>query len=138
MRDRRDELALELVESALFGDVAKGVDDAVGEPDAGDRKPQLAPVDLQGQRLGLATPRPGLGRDGDECPQGLPAGKRVVSPPAEDPVRGESGDRLRGRVPVLDQAGVVDEEDAVVDVLEDARVPLERQSLLLDLTVEHQ
>ena len=35
-----------------------------------------------------------------------------------------------------DHSFVVDEEDAVVDVLEHARVPLEREALLLDLTDE--
>ena len=42
VRDRRDEVAAQLLEHALLGQVAEGVDGALGELDAGDREPELA------------------------------------------------------------------------------------------------
>ena len=57
MRDGRDELALELVERALLGQVPERVDDAVLERDAGDREPDLAAFDHERERPGVGAAR---------------------------------------------------------------------------------
>ena len=51
VRDSRDELRLQGLDRSFGGEVAEGEDRSALEPDAGDREPELAPVDLD--RLGL-------------------------------------------------------------------------------------
>ena len=60
----------------------------------------------------------------------------MFEPPAERVLGADTGDRRCRGVPVLDDAVVVDEEDAVVHVLEHPRVPLQREALLVDAALE--
>ena len=136
MRDRRDEFPLELVERALLGHVAERVDDAVDEPHARDREPELLAAELERQRLRRGVARVGVRRDRDELRDGGPPGEHVFEPPAERVLGADTGDRRCRGVPVLDDAVVVDEEDAVVHVLEHPRVPLQREALLVDAALE--
>ena len=136
VRDGGDELALELVERALLGQVPERVDDAVLERDAGDGEPDLAALDHEGERPGVGAPWSRDRGDGDGRTDSAPVRQDVVRALTEDGARRKPGDRRSRGVPVLDHARVVDEEDAVVHVLEHARVPLEREPLPLDLAVE--
>ena len=80
-------------------------------------------------------PGPGTAATGTSGP--------IASQPGRAPRRAararsqvETGDRPRRRVPVRDHAGLVDQEDAAVDVLEDARMTLEVEPLLRDVSAE--
>src|SRR5690348_15996204 len=136
MRDRGDELALELVQGAFRRQAAEGVDDPLAEGDAGNRKPDLAPVELERHDLGLEAARPGHARYRNQRRDDLPTGERLDCRPIERLLGGDAGDRLCSRIPMPDQPPVVVEKDSVVDIFEHARVPLERNPLLLDLTIE--
>ena len=57
VRDGGDEVGAHQLERALVGEVAEGVDRALVEADAGDREPELAPVELERERLGAAVAR---------------------------------------------------------------------------------
>ena len=120
VRDRRDEVALLLVEAALARQVAERIDDAVRLP--ARRRTRATDPGLR-PRPGASSsaPTPCLG-DRD------PLGERV--PVAEGSAAGRSqgvarrrtpGDQRRGAVPEADDAVGVDEEDPVADGLEHAR-----------------
>ena len=131
VRHGRDEVALQLLDLALGGQVAKGEDGARVEADANDREPQVAAADPQRQNL----PRRRLagGVDwGDARSKRLPAGDRVGRQLADHLLGGEAGDRLGGRVPEADGTGRVDEDDAVADEGERLR----RLRALGDLAVQ--
>ena len=131
VRDGRDELGLERSSAALLGQVAERVDRPVVEPDARDREPELAAVELERHRLGaheLAGPL-ATGISGDEL---RPAGQHLVDAAAHDLVRVEARDRPGGGVPEPDDAFAVDEEHAVADRGEHSR----RLRALLGLRVE--
>ena len=123
VRDRRDEVAPDLLEGALLGQVAEGVDGALGQADAGDREPELAPADLDRERLRAPRGRGRLGSDGDPRGQLPPARDDPVGIAAEHAARGKAGDRLGGRIPEPDDPVAVDHEDAVADVGENERRP---------------
>ncbi len=109
MRHRRDEVALQLLDGALLGQVAEGVDGAVRELRRRQREPELAAAALDRERL-----RP---LDLAERPAGEDAARRrpddLVLLDARDP--GGSG------VPEQDHVVAPDEEDAVADELERLR-----------------
>src|SRR5205085_3825925 len=79
---------------------------------------------------------PGRVRDGHEWLDRGPTGQDVLGRRVQRLLGGDAENRRRGRVPVADDAFVVDQEDAVVDVLEHAGVALERGLLVFDLPVE--
>src|SRR5207248_5483843 len=120
----RDELTLQLVERPLLGQAAERVDDAVAEGDAGDREPELAPVEFERDDLRLDAAGTGRRRDRDDRGDSLPAGERLRGKPPERALRRNPSDRVRGRVPVLDDPDVVDAEDPVVYVLQHLGVAL--------------
>src|ERR671922_631414 len=135
VRDGGDELALQGVERALLGQVAERVDDAIVELHARDADPELAGGELQRHRR-ITRGRPGLRRHRYPVHELVPAWEHLRDPPPEDVDDAEPGDRLRGRVPVLDRAWAVDEEDTVVDVVEQPGVLLEQGPLFGHLPVE--
>ena len=51
--DRGDELALQALDAAFFGQVAQRVDRSVGELDGGDGDPELPVAEVERQRLGV-------------------------------------------------------------------------------------
>ena len=120
VRDRRDELGPQLLERPLLGQVAERVHRAVGDGDTGDRQPELAPADADGQRL-EAQRRGGIGRDRNALRHCVPAGDHLRDPPLEHGRTRQPGDRLRRAVPVAGDAGGVDEHHAVADRREDTR-----------------
>jgi hypothetical protein len=106
--DRGDEVAPHLLQAPLLRQVAERVDRASREPDARDREPERASLELDRQRR---RPRPFL-VDLDEVTRFGPARDRVRSPPTANRTGGEPGDRLGRGIPEDNHAGVVDEEDA--------------------------
>src|SRR5205085_8568704 len=87
VRDGGDEVGLHLVERALCGEVAEGVDDAVGRLDAGDGEPELAAADVERQALRQVRRGPGRLGDADTRREVGPAGDRLGRVAAEDVVR---------------------------------------------------
>src|SRR5207237_4448666 len=83
------------------------------EPDTSDGKPELAAVDLH--RLGL---RPGLAAL-RELRDRLPRREDLRRPAADRLGGREAGDVCRRRVPEPNDAALIDEENAVRDVLDD-------------------
>ena len=116
--DGGDEIGLELIQSPLLGEIAERVDGPFGEVDPGDRKPELATVDLDGKRRGRARVRSGRARDRDGSRKRPPAGNRYVDLASEHRLGRHACDCLGGRVPELNGAAGVDEEHAVGDVSE--------------------
>ena len=96
VRDRRDEVAADLLEGALLGQVAEGVDGALGQADAGDREPELAPADLDRERLRAPSGRGRLGSDGN------PRGQ--LPPSRDDAGRHSRRARCSRRRPVIASA----------------------------------
>ena len=126
VRDRRDELALQLLDAALLGQVAQRVDGAVGELDGGDGDPELSVAELERERLGV------LGRvDGARWLR-VPAARSPPSPGRTSCGRRPSDLPASERPVIAATAGfqrrttpdAVDEEDAVADVREHARCAL--------------
>ncbi len=130
MRHRRDEVLAHRLERALVREVAKCVDGAVCVADGGDREPELAVAELQGDALGTG----GLvgARDGDESLDGRPAWKHFCRRPAEHLCLRQAGDPHRGAVPEAHPGVAVDQEDAVSDRCEHARCLCTRLELLVE------
>jgi hypothetical protein len=75
VRNRRDQVALLLVEGPLGGQVAKGVDDAREPLDGHEREPEIPAADRDRERR-RACGLPVLG-DRDQRDQGAPVGERL-------------------------------------------------------------
>ena len=111
VRDGRDEVALQLLDRPLVGEVAERVDGAVRELGGGEREPELAARAVDRERL---RPVAGLA-ERPAAPAPASAGAPTIS------ASREARDALRRRVPEPDDAVAVDEEDAVADELERLR-----------------
>ena len=110
MRDGRDEVALQLLDRPLLGEVPERVHGALRKLGGGEREPELAARPIERERL-------------------LPVGGLRERPCAEDVRRArpcdhtlrETRDALGRRIPEPDDAVAVDEEDTVADELERLR-----------------
>ena len=116
VRHRRDEILSNLLERALFGEVAECVHRSFVEADPGDREPPLVTFEVQGK----GRCRRGAGRThhGDACGEILPARQHLVGRPAHHLAASEPGDRFGRAVPEPHDSVAVDEEDAVGDGLQ--------------------
>ena len=130
MRDGGDELLPYLFERALRGQVAERVHDPVLEVDAGDRQPQLAPVDLD--RHGLRRRRAAGRGKRNALRARLEARKSIRGTASDHCIAARAGDRLGCSVPEPDHALRVEQHNAVADCGEHAC----SLRLLLDLAVE--
>ena len=126
VRDHGHELALDPLDAALLGQIAKRVHGPVGELDGRDRDPELPVAELERQCLGVLGGVGGGAGDGDERLDRPPAGEHLLRPAAEDVVALEARDRRERGIPQPDDAGAVDEEDAVADVSQDSACALPR------------
>ncbi len=107
VRDRRDEVALQLLDGPLLGEIPERVHRALRELGGGEREPELPAGPLERERL-------------------LPLGRLLERPRAEhvrrarprDHALRETRDALGRRIPEPDDAVPVDEEDTVADELE--------------------
>src|SRR5439155_125538 len=108
-----------------------GVDDAVDEPHARDREPELLAVELERQRLRRRVARVGVRRDRNELCDGRPPCEHVFDSPAERVLGADTGDRRGRGVPVLDDAvvvGLADPHERVCRVVGDVDLePVEPQ-----------
>ena len=130
VRGRRDELGLELVEPVRLGDVPERVDRPAEERDAGDRDPALAASVSSGSASAwVGSPAAAIGTRFEiwSQPRITSAAGWPTTDSAERPVIASAIGFHRP-----DDAGPVDEEDAVADVGEDAR----RLGPRLDLVVQ--
>ncbi len=96
VRDRRNELRLDLLERALFGQVPERVHRSLLEADAGAGDPELTAAELDRHRLGVDQ-LARLARDGDPRRDLVPAIDDVRDRPAEHIGLRQAGDRGRGR-----------------------------------------
>ncbi len=103
----RHELVLEVAEAALRGDVAEGVDGSFREAHARDQQPELAPADLERQRLGLGVAGREV-RDRHGVLDLRPAANRLGGAAPGHLAGGEPRDRLGGLVPEPDDAEAVE------------------------------
>ena len=100
-----------LLQQPLAGDVAKGVDDPVGDPNRDEGEPEIAAADLDGKRT--ARRRALLGDR--NARQRLPVGKDVRERQTDDLRGGYPGHHRRRAIPESNRSGAVDEEDPVAD-----------------------
>ncbi len=132
VRGGRDEVVLELVHRALVGAVLERVDGRIGDVDAAEREPDLAPGDLEGEHARESARRAARAGDGDRRGDLLPAAEQLVGRPADRLLVPDPGDLLGSEVPELHDPVAVDHEDTVPDVLEHVRLTLELQPLHFD------
>jgi hypothetical protein len=121
-RDRCDELRAKLLESAVVRRIAEGIDGVVIQRDGDHREPELAASnvdrDCLGARRAVCSSR--LIRHRHERRDRRPARDRLLGRAAAHLHRAEARDRGGGPVPEPHHPVVVDDEDTVAELSEDA------------------